>query len=189
MRYLLDRGCRKFVLASSIVATGCLGGSFIPRKLPMPDDHPCLAVDMYGLSKAMMEEEIRYFSRQCSDGDFMCLRLGAVVDDAGGAFTPVKAGDAMWGPFCQLAHVSISDIVHGAGLAVHAQREPGFRLYNMVGPDSSCADPVRAVLRPLFGEADLDLSHYEHPGREFDPIYSIEGARAGLGYNPAVSLR
>lgn len=187
VRYLLDRGCRKFVLASSIAATGCLSGGFIPLKLPIPDDHPCLAIDAYGISKALMEEYICYFSRYCSDGDFMCLRLGAVMDDANNTSTPVKAGDKMWGPFCQLAHVSISDIVHGISLAVHAKRQPGFRLYNMVGPEAYCIDLVRNVLRPFLGKDFLDISHYEQAGHEFDPVYSIDRIRADLGYNPTVS--
>ena len=118
----------------------------------------------------------------------MCLRFGVVVDDTRDAFTPVKAGDALWGPFAQLACLSIKDIVHGVGLAVDAKRQPGFRLYNMVGPAASCANSVRDVLRPLFGKDALDLSHYEQAGHEFDPIYSIARIRADLGYNPAISL-
>ncbi|WP_042162054.1 NAD-dependent epimerase/dehydratase family protein [Paenibacillus gorillae] len=80
-RCLLDRGCRKFITASSIAAAGVLDPSFVPVELPIPDDHPCLATDAYGLSKAMAEEVTRYFHRAKPDTDFINIRLGAVVPD------------------------------------------------------------------------------------------------------------
>ena len=45
MRYLVDRGCRKFVLASSIAAVGLAASDFVPEAVPIPDAHPCLARD------------------------------------------------------------------------------------------------------------------------------------------------
>jgi UDP-glucose 4-epimerase len=63
LRYLIDRGTRKFVLASSIAAVGMQSLKFRPRQLPMPDEHPCLDRDGYGLSKYLMEEVTRYLAR------------------------------------------------------------------------------------------------------------------------------
>ena len=82
LRYALDRGCRKFVMASSIAAVGCLDANFVPLAVPIPDDHPCLATDAYGLSKALMEEITRYFQRVVPDSDFINLRLSVVDDPA-----------------------------------------------------------------------------------------------------------
>ena len=59
MRYLMDRGCRKFVMASSIAAIGIQSAEFRPLQLPIPDEHPCLDRDGYGLSKYLMEEITR----------------------------------------------------------------------------------------------------------------------------------
>ena len=67
MRYLIDRGCRKFVLASSIAAVGLADSDFTPQAVPIPDEHPCLARDAYGLSKYLMEEMSRYFGRAHED--------------------------------------------------------------------------------------------------------------------------
>jgi len=61
MRYLIDRGCPKFVMASSIAAVGFQSTRFRPIQLPIPDEHPCLDRDGYGLSKYLMEEVTRYY--------------------------------------------------------------------------------------------------------------------------------
>ena len=61
-RYLLDRGCRQFITASSIAAVGSLHEDFYPLELPMPDQHPCLALDAYGFSKSLVEELSLYFT-------------------------------------------------------------------------------------------------------------------------------
>ena len=42
VRHFVDRGCKKFVLASSIAAVGFQSPLFRPLQLPMPDEHPCL---------------------------------------------------------------------------------------------------------------------------------------------------
>ena len=51
MRYAMDRGCRKFVMASSIAAVGMQNEAFRPQTLPISDEHPCLDRNGYGLSK------------------------------------------------------------------------------------------------------------------------------------------
>ena len=97
LRYALDRGCRKFVLASSIAAAGCLSDAFLPLQLPIPDEHPCLAYDAYGFSKAMMEELTRYFHRVVPDSDFINLRIGLV--DSTDVPHLFAAGDPLGWPF------------------------------------------------------------------------------------------
>ena len=60
MRYFIDRGCKKFVNASSIAAVGIQTTAFRPLELPVPDEHPCLDRDGYGFSKYLMEEITKY---------------------------------------------------------------------------------------------------------------------------------
>ena len=81
MRYLIDRGCRKFVTASSIAAVGIQDTRFRPLQLPVPDDHPCLDRSGYGFSKFMMEEVTRYCQRQNEEVDAINLRLSSVAPD------------------------------------------------------------------------------------------------------------
>ena len=77
VRYFVDGGCKKFVLASSIAAVGMQSPLFRPLRLPMPDEHPCLDRVGYGFSKYMMEEVSRYLARQNGDLDFINIRLAS----------------------------------------------------------------------------------------------------------------
>ena len=81
MRYLLDRDCTKFVMASSIAAVGMQTSRFRPLHVPIPDDHPCLDRDGYGFSKYLMEEVTKYYHRQNEQLDVINLRLASVADD------------------------------------------------------------------------------------------------------------
>lgn len=190
LRYLLDRGCRKFVLASSIAANGGLDNDFIPRELPMSDDHPCLARDAYGLSKHLMEELVHYFGRVQPDADWTLLRFGAVVDEAN--FTPSNSivGDSVGIPFVLMAMVGCSDILRACELALDSPRA-GVRTYNVVGPDCSSGDSPRGILEAQFGAKlqHIDWAHYEQPGHEHDALYAMDKIRKELGFVPKFTTR
>jgi nucleoside-diphosphate-sugar epimerase len=62
LRYLIGRGCERFVIASSITAVGCLDPAYFPTCLPIGDDEPCRATEAYGLSKWLMEEVVASFT-------------------------------------------------------------------------------------------------------------------------------
>ena len=81
MRYLIDQGCHKFVMASSIAVVGIESVTFRPLQVPIPDEHPCLDRDGYGLSKYLMEEVTRYHRRQNPQIDVCNLRLAAIAPD------------------------------------------------------------------------------------------------------------
>ncbi|MCH2665238.1 NAD(P)-dependent oxidoreductase, partial [bacterium] len=81
MRYAIDRGCEKFVMASSIAAVGMQSVNFRPNEVPILDEHPCLDRDGYGWSKFLMEEVTKYYSRQNPGIDVINLRLSSVVPD------------------------------------------------------------------------------------------------------------
>ena len=183
LRYALDRGCRKFVLASSIAAAGCLSDEFLPLQLPIPDEHPCLAYDAYGFSKAMMEELTRYFQRVVSDSDFINLRIGLVdKTDVPHLF---HAGDPLGWPFVNLARVNLDDLLSALGHAASAPLQPGARIFNVVNPRTNCADPVPEVLRSCLGSRaeQLDLSWYEKPGHSYDALYATDNIQTALGFS------
>lgn len=189
-RYLLDRGCGKLITASSIAAVGCLDRKFAPLRLPIPDDHPCLATDAYGFSKAMVEQLTHYFHRSHPATDFINFRFGVVVADDWTA-QPVGTGTALSIPFAQLARVYVSDIVDAVEMAVEAPVKPGVRVCNILGADSSCDAPTADMLRAVLGEraGQYDLSYYERPGHERKPIYAMERMRDEFGFVPARSTR
>lgn len=190
LRYLLDCGCRKFVLASSIAVAGCRNRRLVPQTLPIPSDHPCYADETYGLSKYAIEELTRVYHRQYDQADFIHLRLGHVANDETydrRLLTPaeVKA------PFMDLARVMCDDVLDAFLRALDAPPSPGVRVYNVVGPDVPSAVPVADALRAIMGEraAGLDLSYYEQAGKEYAPLYEIDSIAKELGCAPTRSVR
>jgi UDP-glucose 4-epimerase len=135
LRYLGDRGCRKFVIASSIAVTGCLDKGFVPEQVPIAASHPCRAREAYGLSKSMLEQLADYFGRVVPDGEYTCLRFGWVMystrkDAPWCGVDPVPAL-----PFLYLGQVVLADLLGGIEAVLHAPVRPGSRVYNLVGPD------------------------------------------------------
>lgn len=129
---------------------GGLTEDFIPLELPIPDDHPCMAADAYGLSKGMVEELTRYFHRNHKDTDFINLRFGAVASP--GWIPPVlKTGSKPTLPFIILGHVHAEDVVEGITAALKSPLKPGVRTLNLVGPDASSNLPVAELLTPWWG--------------------------------------
>lgn len=189
-RYLLDRGTVRFISASSIAAPGCLGSGFLPERLPIPDEHPCLATEAYGLSKAMAEQLTHYFYRLRPDTRFVNLRFGAVVDEDW-APQPVDASAKLTIPFVSLSHVYVSDIVAGIVRTIEAELPPGVHTWNLVGPDSSCGMPTADMLRAVLGEraAEYDLSYYEQPGHAYKPVFDMDAISDAIGFRPQRSTR
>ncbi|MBP1965674.1 NAD-dependent epimerase/dehydratase family protein [Paenibacillus aceris] len=186
-RYLLDRGCKKFVTASSIAAVGGLDDDFIPLKLPIQANHPCLATDAYGLSKALVEELTRYFQRVNPDTDFINLRFGAVANED---WLPplIEKDKRMAVPFIVLGHVYASDVVEAIVRVVEAPIKSGVRNFNLVGPDISSTIPAREILSSILG-AHYDLDYYKLPGNEYKPLYVMDDFIAEFGYEPRRSTR
>jgi nucleoside-diphosphate-sugar epimerase len=190
LRYLIDRGCRKFVLASSIAAVGFQSVKFRPLKLPMPDEHPCLDRDGYGLSKHLMEEVLRYLSRQDEGLDLIAVRLATLLpDDA--VPKPRKAGPITPWAIGSLSVMYAGDAVRCFLMAAESPFKPGLRILNAVGAQACAADTVPEILRAWYGEdADrIDLSHYERPGHERDPLYDISRIREEIGFAPERDVR
>ncbi len=193
LRYLADRGCRRFVMASSIAAVGCLHPEFVPQSLPLADRHPCLAHDAYGLSKAMAEDVADYFARLVPDAMFVNLRFGLAAErvQRQRGHVPrlsLAAPPAM--PYLYFGYVAVADMVGGLRAALDAPARPGSRAYNLVAPDIRCTDNVADVLRAKGGDrlTGLDLSPFDRPGAACPPVYASAAIAADLGYTPHHSV-
>ena len=180
MRYLIDRGCHKFVMASSIAAVGFQSTKFRPLQLPIPDEHPCLDRDGYGLSKYLMEEVTKYYQRQNEDVDVINLRLSSVLPDDRMP-EPRRVGPLTQWALGGITLMPRSDAVRAFTLAAEAPHKPGVRIMNTTGPKAWVADPVADVLRNWWGD-DVDVSYYEQPGREYDSVYDVSRIKAELGF-------
>lgn len=186
LRYLVDRGCRKFVMASSIALIGVQSRDFRPLQIPVPDEHPCLDRDGYGWSKYLMEETTRYFVRQHPELDIINIRLASILRDEARP-EPVRARDPLreWA-LAGLSRMYLSDAVDCFTRAVEAPHKAGLRILNAVAATACTADPVPEVLRAWWG-ADverLDLSPYARPGHERDAVYSIQRIADEIGFVP-----
>jgi len=180
MRYLIDRGCRKFVMASSIAAVGMQSTQFRPLQVPVADEHPCLDRDGYGFSKYMMEELTRYYARQVPDLDVIALRLSSVVAD-GQTPPPRGVGPLTQWAFGGITIMVLSDAVRAFSLAVEAAPRPGVRVMNACGPRAWVRDPVPDVLRGWYGQG-LELSWYERAGHAYDSVYDVRRIASELGF-------
>lgn len=185
LRYLIDRGCKKFVLVSSIAAAGVLCEDFRPERLPIPDEHPCFDSKGYGFSKCLMEELARYISRQDGSLDLIVIRLCGVMPDDGKREHRTAEPPFNWG----MAHISpmyLSDAIRCLTLAAEAPLKPGYRLMNAAGPQACVIDPIPKIMRARYGEdaAGLDMSHYERPGHERDPVFDTTRIKGELGFVP-----
>ena len=185
LRYLIDRGCRKFVLASSIAAAGVLCPEFLPAALPIPDDHPCQDNKGYGFSKYLMEELGRYISRQEPDVDMIVIRLcGVMADDA--ARKHQTAQPPLTWSLAAISPMYLSDALRCFTLAAASPQKPGYRLMNTAGPQACVVGGMAEIMRAKYaGHAEgLDLSHYERPGHERDPVFDTRLIEAELGFVP-----
>lgn len=183
MRYLIDRGCRKFVMASSIAAVGMQSVRFRPLSMPIPDEHPCLDRDGYGFSKYMMEEVTRYYARQDGEVDVINLRLASIIpEDA--TPEPARAGAVFQWALGSITLMYLSDCLRVLRSALEAPHAPGVRIMNATAAQANVADPLPVVLRAWWPDLELDLSHYERPGHERDSAFDIRRVRTELGFVP-----
>jgi nucleoside-diphosphate-sugar epimerase len=180
MRYLMDRGCRKFVMASSIAAIGFQSVRFRPVALPIPDEHPCLDRDGYGLSKYLMEEITKYHARQAEGLDVINLRLSSVVPDDRPP-PPRTSGPLGEWALGGITIMVLSDAVRAFSAAAEAPHKPGVRIMNATAPRAWVADPVAKILRGWWG-SDVDVSAFERPGHERDSVYDVTRIREEIGF-------
>ncbi|HIC19706.1 TPA: NAD(P)-dependent oxidoreductase, partial [Candidatus Poribacteria bacterium] len=146
MRYLINRGCKKYVLASSIAAVGFQDREFRPLQLPVPDEHPCLDRSGYGLSKYLMEEISKYCHRQNEEIDVINLRLSSVCADD--RMPPLKEVGSL--PEWSLGGITImnlTDAVRAFVMSAEASYHPGVRIMNAAGPKAWTSVPVVEILR------------------------------------------
>jgi len=179
MRYLIDRGCRKFVMASSIAVVGLQNIAFRPLQVPIPDEHPCLDRDGYGFSKYLMEEVTRYYQRQNDFLDVINLRLSSVCTDlasAPPAVQPLKE----WA-LAGITMMTLRDAVRAFRLAAEAAYNPGLRTLNATSPNVWANAPTAEILRHWWGQ-EVDLSYFDEPDNTFASVFDARKIRTELGF-------
>ena len=180
MRYLMDRGCRKFVMASSIAAVGFESEQFRPLHVPITNEHPCLDRDGYGFSKYLMEEVTKYYYRQNGEIDVINLRLSGVVRDDKMPLLR-KVGPLREWALGSITIMALSDATRVFTLAAQAPYRAGVRLMNAAGPKAWTAVPVVEILRNWWG-TDVDLSFFQETGHEYSSVFDVNLIKQELGF-------
>jgi nucleoside-diphosphate-sugar epimerase len=190
LRYVIDRGCRRLIVASSIAAVGCMSPSFIPRVVPIPDDYPCEAVDPYGLSKGLMEDLCAYFGRRHPDLELTLFRIGSVIPDEAAVPDEMRIENSTL-PFLMGGLVAVGDVVDALMDAVATPLGPGVRRFNLVAPAASTrmntAEALAVALKAR--RVQLDTSFYENESRAGSSLYTLDGLIAAYGHGPQRALR
>lgn len=180
IRYLLDKGCRKFVMASSIAVVGAQNVAFRPLELPIPDEHPSLDRDGYGISKYLMEEITKYYQRQNPEVDIINLRLAAICPDESpgplGQLSPLQE----WAP-CGITRMFRSDAVKAFSMAVESPIKPGVRILNAVSALAWSAVPTAELLRNWWGD-EVDLSFFDNTANKRAGIFDSRLIEKELGF-------
>lgn len=177
IKYLIDNGCRKIILASSIAAVGLQNTKFRPLVLPIPDDHPCLDRDGYGLSKFLMEEVAKYYVRQNDDLDIIALRL-ALVNNRDNVHDIKENREWV---LADITTMTLEDCIRVFTLAAENDYKPGIRIMNAVCPEAWCKDTVSVTLKNWYGQ-DFDTSYYEIHGREYLSVFNVSLIKEQLGF-------
>ena len=180
MRYFTDKGCRKFVNASSIAAVGFQNLKFRPVEMPLSDTHPCLDRDGYGVSKYLMEEVTKYMSLQNPDLDVIDLRLSTVIGDENQNRVSGVRPLGQWS-LGGITIMMLSDAVRVFTLAAEAKQQAGVRIMNATGPKVWASAPTAEILRNWYGD-EVDVSYFEQPGNEFKGVYDVSQIKQELGF-------
>jgi nucleoside-diphosphate-sugar epimerase len=187
MRYLIDRGCKKFVMASSIAAVGMQNIDFRPDQVPIPDEHPCYDRDGYGFSKFMMEEVTKYHWRQNQDIDVVNLRLSSVApEDKSRAKPPGIRPLGNWS-LGSLTVMLLPDAIRAFSLAASVPHQSGVRTMNASASRAWATAPTADVLENWWGDK-FDLSYYRKPGNELHSAYSVTRIQEELGFTAESTL-
>lgn len=180
-------GVRRLVMASSIWAYGYNppAETRLPRQVPLTEDliHPTL--NGYGLSKRLLE----HVGSECTavtGCQVVCMRYPWVVHPhrypLPGTAWPQDDGELslraeLW------SYVDVRDVAAACRLAVEADGR-GFRALNIGAADTRSSVPSETLVRRYLPGTEL-----VRPVEGHEALYSIERARAVLGYAPAHSWR
>ncbi|MCP4642172.1 MAG: hypothetical protein GY851_17140, partial [bacterium] len=80
-----------------------------------------------------------------------------------------------------LTMMCLSDAVRAFTLAVESECRPGVRIMIACGPKAWTRHPVADVLRGWYGD-EVDVSHFEQEGHEFDSVYDPARIERELGF-------
>ena len=187
MQAAAETGVKRVVLTSSVSAFGLFEDGAeraLPRYLPVDEAHPCQPVAPYGISKLLAELAAERLAASY-DIDVVCLRPLAVALRGSAA----RARDWVAGRPEGWLHnyVAATDVARAFRCAIEVEID-GFALFNIGAADTGVSEPTlqwyadQVGPPPTIREPGL---YSDHPRAA---VFSSAAARAGLGWEPRVSL-
>lgn len=178
-------GLGKAVIASSTSAYGMAFGEppFSPLYVPIDEEHPLLAADVYALSKQINECTGAMYYRMTGIS-VVALRFHWVARPEEGPRRAASAeSDTEFQVRRQWGYVDVRDAAEACRLAVLA-REIGFEAVNIVAPDVLSEQPIDALL-----DRHLSGVTRKRPLSGTDAAFTNDKARRLLGWEPRHSWR
>ncbi len=181
-------GISRVVTFSSVNALGIFSGDGIPDYLPIDDEHPARPVTAYGISKRLVEELCRCFTRSTGIAT-ICLRPPAVLGPARRArFEAARAADpaAEWAPFWEYgAFLDVRDVA-GAVFAALRCASPGHVTALICADDVTSPVPIPELVARLLPDVPWRGARQTEP---WGSLVRCDRAREVLGWVPEYRWR
>ncbi len=148
-----ELGLRRVVYSSSAFGMGWAhdGNAFVPRYLPLDEEHPMMPFEPYGLTKQVGEDIGRMIARN-SDTTVVSLRFTNVALPEVQAEFPWPAPTpenpltlVMW------AYADARDVAEAHALALDAEIEE-YEAFMLAQPSSRFTEPTIDIVRANFGD-------------------------------------
>ena len=176
-----EKGLRRVVFSSSVFAMGWAheGDAFVPRYLPLDEDHPMMPFEPYGLSKQVGEDIAQMIARN-SATSAVSLRFTNVVypEDQSEFPWPAPTPEepltlVMW------AYADPRDVAKAHVLALEADIT-GHEAFLIAQPSNRLKEPTRELIKQNFGEQVEIRGALEGNAS----VISTEKAQQMLGWKP-----
>lgn len=176
-------GIPRVVSTSSNAAVGWAysEGAFLPDYLPIDEEHPCLPIDAYGLSKQVGETIAHSYARK---------GVEAVVIRPSGVVTPEaldeirRTGGREPEGWREYSYIDVRDLAVAFRLAVERPL-PGGTVMFVVADDSTVAEPLCDLLprlKPAIGDRARGLTGTRG-------VFTNDRAKDLLGWKPLHTWR
>ncbi len=175
-------GLRRVVWASSETTLGLPFDDPPPAYAPIDEEHPLYPNSSYALSKVLMEEMARQFSRRTGI-PIVGLRFSNIMEIERYASFPEFQSDPRQRKWNLWGYVDARDVAQSCRLALEAEIA-GAEVFIIAAADTVMDRPNRELMAEVFPGVPLR----EGTG-DFETLLSIDKARRLLGYAPQHSWR
>ncbi len=175
-------GLRRVVWASSETTLGLPFDDPPPAYAPIDEAHPLYPNSSYALSKVLMEEMARQFSRRTGI-PIVGLRFSNIMEIERYATFPDFQSDPRKRKWNLWGYVDARDVAQSCRLALEADIT-GAEVFIIAAADTVMDRPNRELMAEVFPDVQLR----EGVG-DFETLLSIDKARQLLGYAPQHSWR